>query len=178
MVDRLRLKSALKELSNEIEKITGIQIERLNDREILLLNTVAVFVGIITGYVSIGFRWLIHIFQNYILENQYSLEPADFANNILGNWFYIVPPIGFLIVVTLTKWLAPEAGGHGVPEVIEALVTKAGRIRGRIVAVKGLSSALTIAAGGSVGKEGPIVQIGAAGGSLLGQLFRMPPKGV
>ncbi len=178
MNDRLRLKSALKELSHEIERLTGIQIERLNDREILLLNTFAVFVGVATGYISIGFKWLISIFQNYILQNQYSLEPTTFTNNILGNWIYIVPPIGFLIVVTFTKWLAPEAGGHGVPEVIEALVTKGGRIRARIVAVKGISSAITIASGGSVGKEGPIVQMGAAAGSLLGQVFRMPPKGI
>jgi CIC family chloride channel protein len=178
MSDSVGLRKALKDLSHEIEKKTGIHIDRLNDREILFLNTVAVFVGLATGYVSIGFRQLISFCQNLILQNEFSLEPTIFTNTVLGNWIYIIPPIGFLIVASITKWLAPEAGGHGVPEVIEALETKGGKIRARIVAVKGLASALTIASGGSTGKEGPIVQMGAASGSLLGQWFRMPPKGI
>jgi CIC family chloride channel protein len=70
--------------------------------------------------------------------------------------------------------LAPEAEGHGVPEVIEAVMLGGGRIRRRVAAVKSLASALTIGTGGSVGREGPIVQIGAAVGSALGQALRLP----
>lgn len=174
----LKIRKALSDISQEIEKRTGLQIDKLNDKEVLLLNSIAVVIGIATGYLSIAFRHLISFLQNLILQNQFSFIPTTFTDSILGNWIYVIPPIGFLVVVSLTRWLAPEASGHGVPEVIEALETKGGRIRARIVAVKGLASALTVASGGSVGKEGPIVQMGAASGSLLAQICKLPTKGI
>ncbi len=82
--------------------------------------------------------------------------------------------IGGLIVGPLVHFPAPEAEGHGVPEVIEAVTMRGGRIRKRVATVKSLASALTIGTGGSVGREGPVVQIGAALGSTLGQVLRLP----
>ena len=69
---------------------------------------------------------------------------------------------------------APEAKGHGVPEVMEAVALRGGAIRPRVIAVKGLASATSIGFGGSCGREGPIVQIGSAIGSVLGQVSRAP----
>jgi CIC family chloride channel protein len=88
----------------------------------------------------------------------------------------LVPMLGGLIVGPLVYYLAPEARGHGVPEVIEAFLLRGGRIRGRVAAVKSLASALTIGSGGSVGREGPIVHIAAAVGSVVAQRLRLPPE--
>ena len=64
---------------------------------------------------------------------------------------------------------AREARGHGVPEVMIAVAENGGRIRPQVSVVKALASALCIATGGSVGREGPIVQIGSALGSTIGR---------
>jgi CIC family chloride channel protein len=61
---------------------------------------------------------------------------------------------------------------------MEAVARRGGVIRPRIVAVTTLASALTIGSGGSVGREGPIVQIGSAIGSAIGQLLRLPSRQV
>lgn len=80
---------------------------------------------------------------------------------------------GGLVVGPLIYFLAREAKGHGVPEVMEAVTLKRGVIRKRVVIVKSLASAVSIAVGGSVGREGPIVQIGSAIGSSLGQILKL-----
>ena len=83
----------------------------------------------------------------------------------------LAPAVGGLIVGPLVYFLAREAKGHGVPEVMDACKNQGGRIRSRVAAVKILASAVSIGTGGSVGREGPIVQIGSAVGSSAGQFF-------
>ena len=92
----------------------------------------------------------------------------------LGIWFVlIVPVLGGLIYGPLIYRFAREARGHGVPEVMLAVAENGGRIRPQVTVVKAVASAITIGVGGSVGREGPIVQIGSALASTLGQLVRM-----
>ena len=67
------------------------------------------------------------------------------------------------------KTFAPEAKGHGVPEVMDAVFYKHGNIRGKVALVKALASALSIGSGAAVGREGPIIQIGSALGSAFSQ---------
>ncbi len=92
----------------------------------------------------------------------------------LGIWFVlIVPVLGGLVYGPLIYRFAREARGHGVPEVMLAVADNGGRIRPQVTVVKAVASAITIGVGGSVGREGPIVQIGSALASTLGQLVRM-----
>ena len=84
----------------------------------------------------------------------------------------LLPALGGLFVGPLINRFAPEAKGHGVPEVMTALVTRGGRIRKRVVAVKVMASSMTIGFGGAAGREGPMVQIGSAIGSAIGQWAR------
>ena len=93
----------------------------------------------------------------------------------LGVWFLpFVPALGGLIYGPPVDRFAREARGHGVPEVMLAVAEQGGRIRPQVAVIKSLASALCIGSGGSVGREGPIVQIGSALGSTLGQLLRVP----
>lgn len=142
------------------------------------LMMLGALIGVGAGVGAVVFRglivWTTRLFTGY---PDYSAHPG--AANLhapgLGRWFVIaVPVIGGLIYGPLIAKFASEARGHGVPEVMLAVEREGGRIRPRVAAVKAVASALCIGSGGSVGREGPIVQIGAALGSTLGQLLRMP----
>jgi len=136
--------------------------------ESAVTNLLAVAVGVITGFGAVFFRWLISYWSTVT-------APAIsgwFSG--LHYWAFVpVPIIGMIIVVIIVKLFAPEAKGHGVPEVIEAVVLKGGRIRGRVAVIKALASSICIGFGGSVGREGPIVQIGSAIGSSIAQFLKM-----
>ena len=86
-----------------------------------------------------------------------------------------MPVIGGIFVTFLITNFAPEARGHGVPEVMDAIYYKEGIIRPIVALIKSLASALAIGTGAAVGREGPIIQIGASLGSTLGQMIRMAP---
>ena len=88
----------------------------------------------------------------------------------------LVPVLGAMGVAFAVGTFAPEAKGHGVPEVMDSIYYREGRIRPVVVIVKSIASALSIGSGGSVGREGPIVQIGAAFGSTVGQIIHMPVR--
>jgi CIC family chloride channel protein len=142
--------------------------------ETLLLNGLAVAVGILCGFVAVFFRYLIYFFQNLFFFQRFSLGETSPILHSLGPLVFLVPAIGGLLVGLLTCYLAFEAKGHGVPEVMEAVAFKGGVIRKRVVAVKSLASAVCIGSGGSVGREGPIVQIASATGSSLAQALHLP----
>jgi chloride channel protein, CIC family len=91
-------------------------------------------------------------------------------------WYHVllIPAVGGLLVAPIVFLASRDARGHGVPEVIESISFRGGKIRPEVALVKSLASAITIGTGGSVGREGPIVQIGAALGSALGQVLRVP----
>src|SRR5580692_12425130 len=90
-----------------------------------------------------------------------------------GAWVVLVPAVGAIGVTFIISNFAPEAKGHGVPEVMDAIYYNGGRIRPIVAVAKSLASALAIGSGAAVGREGPIIQIGSALGSTLGQLISM-----
>lgn len=131
----------------------------------------AVIVGLAAGLGAVGFRHLIDFFQSIFYGSDGDLlELVQSTSWYLKVW---VPAAGGLVVGPLVYFLAREAKGHGVPEVMEAVALKSGIIRKRIVFIKTLASAICISTGGSVGREGPIVQIGSAIGSTIGQLLKI-----
>ncbi|MCB9947229.1 MAG: chloride channel protein [Rhodospirillaceae bacterium] len=142
-----------------------------------MLGLYALIVGVVTGYGAVLFRALITIVHNIAFYGTWSLaERADAftAPSTWGPLVILVPVIGGMGVVFLVRTFAPEAKGHGVPEVMDAVYYREGRIRPVVAFVKSLASALSIGSGASVGREGPIIQIGASIGSTLGQLARIP----
>jgi len=136
---------------------------------------VATVIGILTGFGAIGFRLLIDAFQHLAIQET-GTNILERLNTIPWYMILLIPCAGIVIVSLIVHFFAREAKGHGVPEVMEAVALQGGRIRPRVVAVKTLASALTIATGGSVGREGPIVQIGSAISSSLGQFLRVPEE--
>lgn len=130
--------------------------------------TMAAIVGVGSGMGAVAFIWAIDFFSQLFFEQGRS------AFAFLGGGYVILLPIiGGLVVGPLVYFLAPEAKGHGVPEVMTAMAVRGGRIRPMVILVKAVGSAITIGSGGSVGREGPIVQIGSAIGSVVGQRFKL-----
>jgi len=142
------------------------------------ISLLALVVGIVTGFGAVFFRALIALIHNIAFLGSFSIT-FD-ANQFTppgpwGPWIILVPAIGGLIVTFLVVNFAPEARGHGVPEVLDAIYYKEGKIRPVVAAVKSLASAVAIGTGAAVGREGPIIQIGATLGSSVGQMIQMAP---
>lgn len=138
----------------------------------------ALIIGAGAGLGAVVFRYLILAITNLVTgRNDYGAagRVASLHLPALGPWFLLLAPVvGGLLYGPLVYRFAPEARGHGVPEVMLAVAQNGGRIPARVAAVKSLASALCIGTGGSVGREGPIVQIGSALGSSIGQWLRVP----
>jgi len=133
------------------------------------LIVLSIVVGVLTGLGSVGFVYLLRLVT--------SLATETIAGSIFGIFgpagLVLLPAIGGLAAGPLITRFAKEAKGHGVPEVMTALATAGGRIRKRVVTIKVVASALTIGFGGPTGREGPMVQIGSAIGSGIGQLANL-----
>jgi chloride channel protein, CIC family len=141
------------------------------------LVVIALVVGLAAGLGAVGFRWLVFGFT-WLATGHYQFGQQGRVGSThlswLGPWFVlVVPVVGGLIYGPLVQRFAREARGHGVPEVMVAVAENGGRIRPPVSAVKALASALCIGSGGSVGREGPIVQVGSALASSFGQLVRV-----
>ncbi len=146
----------------------GALLDRTRPPEGLFSLILAVFVGGSTGLAAVFFIRLIAIIQNS------SYNTVQFLFPHLGIWSYVFVPIGgALLAGPLIAWFAQEAKGHGVPEVMQALVQRGGKIRPRVAITKIISAALCIGTGGSAGREGPIVQVGSTLGSVTGQILHL-----
>ncbi len=145
---------------------------------LLGLSLLALVVGMITGIGAVAFRALIGLIHNVFFLGSFSIvyDANQFTPpSPWGPFIILVPVVGGLIVTFLVTNFAPEARGHGVPEVLDAIYYKEGVIRPVVAAIKSLASSFSIGTGAAVGREGPIIQIGATLGSSLGQLLPMAP---
>jgi CIC family chloride channel protein len=170
-IDGLRVATATKPPPPRDEEV--IEPSRLG---LLPLSLLALVVGCVTGIGAVVFRDLIGLVHNILFLGQLriSYDASHFTpSNPWGPFVILVPVIGGLGVTWIVTNFAPEAKGHGVPEVMDAIYYKKGVIRPIVALVKSVASALAIGSGSAVGREGPIIQIGSALGSTLGQLIGM-----
>jgi CIC family chloride channel protein len=154
----------------------GKDISNERSVNLLVFSVIAVLVGAVTGVGAGAFRALIALVHNLMFLGRFSASYNANLHTPASPWGALVilaPILGGLAVVFLVRKFAPEARGHGVPEVMDAIFYKEGRIRPVVAGVKSLASALAIGSGAAVGREGPIIQIGASLGSSIGQLIRL-----
>ena len=151
-------------------EITG-QAQRA---EFTFVMAAAVVIGLLAGGGAIVFRHLITASHGAFF---FSLDQGIETAAALP-WYLklLIPAAGGLLVGPIIAYLAPETRGSGVPEVMEAAALKGGVLRARVVVLKALAAALTIGSGGSAGREGPIIHIGSALGSVLGQVISVNPR--
>jgi len=141
----------------------------LDENTVILI--IASIVGIIGGFGAVGFRTLIGLIQTITIGSRSNV--LETVSSLPWYMRLLLPSIGGLVVGPLIYFFGRETKGHGVPEVMEAVALRGGKIRSRVMFLKAFVSAVTIGTGGSVGREGPIVQIGSSLGSTLGQWLRV-----
>src|SRR5271170_5287301 len=149
------------------------EVRRVN---LLVLCLFALAVGTITGVGAVALRMLIALFHNALYNGTFSIwydANVSEGPSRFGDFVVLSPILGGLVVVFLVQRFAPEAKGHGVPEVMDAVFYKSGNIRWQVAVIKSLASALSLGSGAAVGREGPIIQIGAALGSAFSQAIRL-----
>ena len=136
----------------------------------------SILVGVVAGLGAVVFRALIGLIHNLLFLGKLSMTYDANVHTPPSPWgafVILVPVAGAVGVAFLVKTFAPEAKGHGVPEVMDAVYHRRGIIRPIVSVVKALASALSIGSGASIGREGPIIQIGSSFGSTLGQFLRL-----
>ena len=163
--------SRLRDAARWAHRVAKRWIYRARNGEYVFLLGVAAVVGVLGGASAIAFDLAIRA----VARTMWSIDfPTLDMLLAMPPWkLLLIPAAGGLAVGIITTFFVSEAKGHGVPEVIKAVAVNGGRIRGRVAVAKTVASALTIGTGGSAGQEGPIIQIGAAIGSRLGQTIGM-----
>ena len=142
----------------------------------LSLYVLGSLVGLAGGLGAVVFRILIAAVERLFFH--IALPHVTFTPGGHHPATLLLPAIGGLIIGPITMRIAPETGGAGIPEVMEAVALRKGRLKKRSAVFKILASAMTIGSGGSAGREGPIAQIGATIGSFLGGCFKLQPHDV
>ncbi|MHC1590485.1 MAG: chloride channel protein, partial [Candidatus Helarchaeales archaeon] len=137
---------------------------RLLQHKMFLMPILSILIGLAGGFGAILFRLLILLNQLLFMLIPLLLGPFS---------IFLAPVIGGLVAGVLISKYGKETGGHGVPEIMEAMALKGGRIKKRVVFLKMLVSSITIGSGGSAGREGPIAQIGASAGSTVSQVVKL-----
>jgi CIC family chloride channel protein len=136
----------------------------LAERQMGGFLAISALVGVGVGLGAAALIFLIDWLEEFFLP---------FAIDQGHPWIFLTVPTGFLFAWFLARRFAPEISGDGVPEAVAALEVHGGRMRARVIPLKVLATAATIGTGGSAGREGPIVQIGAAVGSVISRRFNL-----
>jgi H+/Cl- antiporter ClcA len=143
--------------------------------EIIKICLFALAVGLVAGLVAQGLLELIYLFTNIFFYGHFSFAITNPAHNHLGLWEILIPPLGGLLVGIMIYFWEPTLKGHGIPEAMESVLFGHSRMRIRVAILKPLATAFAIGTGGPFGAEGPIIQTGAALGSLFGQAVGLTP---
>jgi CIC family chloride channel protein len=142
-------------------------------RRMVLLATMAIAIGVIATYVASALLSLIALFTNLFYFQRLSFAAASPADHALGAASVAVPILGALIIGLMARYGSDRIRGHGIPEALEAILTRGSRVEARVALLKPLSSAISIGSGGPFGAEGPIIMTGGAVGSLVAQGFEL-----
>ena len=145
------------------------------DPAVLKTSAFAILVGFIGGLVAQGLLELIYLFTNLFFYGKWSFAITSPVHNHLGAWVILIPPVGGLLVGIMIYFWEPTLKGHGIPEAMEAVLIGKSKIRMRVGILKPLATAFAIGTGGPFGAEGPIIQTGAAFGSIFAQLIGLTP---
>ncbi len=145
--------------------------------DVKVLNTsgCALLVGLTAGLVAQGLLELIYLFTNIFFYGKWSFSVTYPVHHHLGAWVILIPPIGGLLVGIMVHFWEPTLKGHGIPESMEAVLIGKSMVRMRVAILKPLATAFAIGTGGPFGAEGPIIQTGAAFGSIFAQLTKLTP---
>jgi CIC family chloride channel protein len=140
---------------------------------VLPLSAIAVGIGGLSSVVALALLHLIGFFTNLFFFQRLSTEMVSPAGHHLGPFVVLVPVLGALVIGVMARYGSDRIRGHGIPEAIEAILLKGGRVEPKVALLKPLSAAISIGSGGPFGAEGPIIMTGGAFGSMVAQLIHL-----
>src|SRR6188508_1734203 len=140
---------------------------------LLTIAAIALVIGVISAYLALALLTLINFSTNLFFFQRLSTATATPATHTLGAFVILVPVAGALLIGLMARYGSERIRGHGIPEAIEAILLKGGRVEPKVALLKPLSSAISIGSGGPFGAEGPIIMTGGAFGSMIAQLFHL-----
>ncbi len=143
---------------------------------LLVISLLGIVVGVIGGFVAEFLLRAINFLTDLFFYGKWSSAylPPSVAHHHW--WFILLPAVGGLGVGLLVQYFSPEIKGDGIPEAMAVVLTKGSIVKPRVSFFKPLSAAITVGTGGPFGAEGPIIQTGAAIGSIIGQLIPSSPS--
>jgi len=150
--------------------------KRSGPRErLLVISLLGIVVGVLGGFVAEFLLRAINFLTDLFFYGKWSSAylPPNLAP--WHWWFVLLPAAGGLAVGILVQYFSPEIKGDGIPEAMAVVLTKGSIVKPRVSFFKPLSAAITVGTGGPFGAEGPIIQTGAALGSIIGQLIPSSP---
>jgi H+/Cl- antiporter ClcA len=150
-------------------------IVRTSTRRLTLLAALAALLGLAGGGAAWVLIHLIDLITNVALFHEWGTDVPPFTGFDPGWTLYVAAVVGALLISCLAKW-APVIRGHGIPEAMEAVLTKQSRIAPRTAIAKPISAAIAIGTGAPFGAEGPIIVTGGSIGSLIGQVLPVTPS--
>ena len=156
---------------------TKTAAERLGDFtadwRVIPCSALAVAIGALASLVAVGLLRLIGLFTNLFFFQRWETTLVSPAGHHLGGLVVLVPVAGALVIGLMSRYGSDRIRGHGIPEAIEAILLKGGRVEPKVALLKPLSAAVSIGSGGPFGAEGPIIMTGGAFGSLVAQVVRL-----
>jgi len=136
-------------------------------------SALAVVIGALASLVAVGLLRLIGLFTNLFFFQRWDTRLVSPAGHHLGPLVVLVPVAGALVIGLLSRYGSERIRGHGIPEAIEAILLRGGRVEPKVALLKPLSAAISIGSGGPFGAEGPIIMTGGAFGSLVAQVVHL-----
>ena len=143
------------------------------DSRILYTSLLAAVLGAVSAVLAWALLEMIALCTNLFYFHTWSFADRDPWQAGRHWWLMLMPVVGGLIVGLIARYLSPKVRGHGMPEAIETVVFKDGRVQPRVAVLKPVATAIAIGSGGPFGAEGPVIITGGAVGSVLGQLLPM-----
>lgn len=143
----------------------------LSDKRLIILSALAVPVSVLSTLSAKLLLLLIAGITQLMFFGRWSLEWAEPGTAVRGAWVILIPAIGGGIIAVMARYGSRTIIGHGIPEVMQQILTNRSRISPKIAILKPLSSAISIGTGGPYGAEGPVIATGSAIGSLIGQVI-------
>lgn len=141
----------------------------------ITISLYSIVVGFLAGLIAQGLLEFIYLLTNIFFYGKWSFQVTYPIHHHLGVWVILIPPLGGLLVGVMIHFWEPTLKGHGIPEAMEAVLMGKSMVRMRVGILKPIATAFAIGTGGPFGAEGPIIQTGAALGSIFGQVVRMTP---
>lgn len=139
---------------------------------LIKVSILAALIGVMGGIAAELLHQLIGLVTNLVFYGRFETHIVSPLGSPLGAGIILIPAIGGLLIGLMARYGSPLVRGHGIPEAMEAVLLKRSKIPPKVALLKPISAAISIGSGQPFGAEGPIIQTGAAIGSILGQAFR------